>query len=322
MYKPRDDVASEFWSIKYANDNEKEIEALKAYNTIPSKIFKDDQYKIFLDPIVYKKKMNDFIEEYQTDDISALQIDPSTLIPEDWANSLAIGSGSDALYTKEIFKILRHLDHPFSLDDIKDKIDESKLAKTQKGLAKSRLEILEEYFGPDDFIDNLIIGGVNIMDFRKTIYQPDDIFTIMTLIISKLQNKKELEREPFVFIINEAHMYFKKGISKEFLSTVDNLIRRKRHGANWLLLDTQLPTDVDDKIISLSDIKIVHFTDKSIDIPIFKKTLGKYKDELSKLETGECIIMSNESSLGLSESIKVQIRPRITKHGAETKKAI
>ncbi len=184
------------------------------------------------------------------------------------------------------------------------------------------MEILEDYFGPDDFIDDLIIGGVNIIDFRKSIYQPDDIFTIMTLIISKLQNKKGLEREPFVFIVNEAHMYFKKGISKEFLRTVDNLIRRKRHGANWLLLDTQLPTDVDEKIINLSDIKIIHFTGKTIDVPIFKRTLEKYKDNLFELKIGECIILSNESSIGLSKPIKVQIRPRITKHGRETKKAI
>lgn len=322
LYKPRDDVASEFWSIKYANDNEKEIEALKKYNATPLKITSEDQFKIFLDPIVYKKQIDNFVEEYQTDKISALQIDPTTLIPEDWANSLAIGGGSDALYIKEIFKILRHLDHPFSLNDIKNKINESNLEKRQKGLANSRLDILEEYFGPRDFIDDLIIGGVNIIDFRKSIYQPDDIFTIMTLIISKLQNKKELETEPFVFIVNEAHMYFKKGISKEFLSTVDNLIRRKRHGANWLLLDTQLPTDVDEKIISLSDIKIVHFTDKSVNVPILNTSLGEYKKDISKLKTGECVIMSNESSIGLSKPIKVNIRPRITKHGAETKKAI
>ena len=34
------------------------------------------------------------------------------------------------------------------------------------------------------------------------------------------------------------------------------------------------------------------------------------------------VILSNESSIGLSKPIKVQIRPRVTKHGGETKKAI
>ncbi|MHA1285406.1 MAG: hypothetical protein ACTSQP_23125 [Promethearchaeota archaeon] len=322
LYKPRDDVPSEFWSIRYANDNLQEIENLKAYQTEPKKLIEENRFKIFLDPIVYSKYSNTFKEEYQTQNISPLYIDPSTLIAEDWGNALAIGEGSNALYTKTIFRILRHLPAKFNLYDIKNRINQSKLTKTQKELAINRLEILEDYFKTDDFINELVIGGVNIIDFRKCMFQPDDIFTIMTLIISKLQNKKEFENEPFVFVINEAHMYFKKGISKEFVNIIENLIRRKRHGANWLLLDTHLPTDVDSKIIELSDIKIIHFTDKTVELPILRRILEGSEDKIYELKTGECIILSDKSSIGLSKPIKVMVRPRITKHGGATKTAI
>lgn len=44
--------------------------------------------------------------------------------------------------------------------------------------------------------------------------------------------------------------------------------------------------------------------------------------DLSNLETGEAIVLANQSSLGLSTSIKVKVRPRISKHGGETKTAI
>ena len=171
-------------------------------------------------------------------------------------------------------------------------------------------------------MNRLVIGGVNIFDFRKGMYMPDDIFTIMTLIISKLQNKKDLEKEPFVFIINEAHLYFRRGIAREFVDTIENLIRRKRHGANWLLLDTHLPDDVDSKVIKLSDIKVLHFSDKTVDSAILKRTMEGTDDKLYELSTGEAIFCSNISSEGLSKPIRVNVRPRITKHGGATKSAI
>jgi len=322
LYKPKDDVPSEFWSIRFANDNQHDIQGLKAHDTEPKKLIEENQFKVFLDPGVYDKYRNTFSEEYRTNNIFPLYIDPSTLIAEDWKSSLAIGDGSDALYIKKLFKILRKLPPTFSINDVVKSINSSDLTKSQKGLALARLEILEEYFNKEDFINNLAIGGVNIIDFRKCMYQPDDIFTIMTLIISKLQNKNDFENHPFVFVMNEAHMYFKRGISKEFVDTIENLIRRKRHGANWLLLDTHLPTDVDSKVIELSDIKILHYTDKTVESTIFKRILEGSKEKLHELERGECIVFSTESSEGLSKPIKVKVRPRITKHGGETKTAI
>lgn len=321
LYKPKDDVPSEFWSIRQPNDIQKELDNLYPLNAKPMSPITEDQFRVFLDPGVYVKYRDKFKFDYNTQNVHPLYIDPSTLSGEDWANALATGESSEALYVKKIFKILRNLPADFDMEDITNEINASDLNETQKGLAKARLEILEEYLKKDDLINNLVIGGVNIVDFRKAMYQPDDIFTIMTLIMSKLQNKKELENEPFVFIINEAHLYFKKGISKDFLENIDNLIRRKRHGANWLLLDTHLPTDVDSKVIELSDIKILHFTDKTVDSLVLKKILGE-DDRLFKLHTGEAIVCANQSSLGLSISILVRIRPRVSKHGSATKTAI
>lgn len=101
------------------------------------------------------------------------------------------------------------------------------------------------------------------------------------------------------------------------MEAIDNLITRRR-GANWLLLDTHLSDDVDSKIIKLSDIKILHFSDKTVDSPILRKILEGTEIKLHELSTGECIISANSSSEG--KSIFVKIRPGITKQVAETKK--
>lgn len=322
LYNPRDDVPSEFWSIRYPNDNQTEAEGLRKYATTPQKLLREEQFKVFIDPGVHDKYRNTFEVEYQTNNVMPLYIDPSTLSGEDWANALATSGGSDALYIKKIFKLLRQQPPGFTLDDILKSVYESDLNEGQKGLAKARLEIMEEYLQKDDFMGKLAIGGVNIFDFRKALYRPDDIFTIMTLIMSRLQNKKELVSETFVFIMNEAHLYFKGGVSQEFVDTIENLIRRKRHGANWLLLDTHLPNDVDSKIIELSDMKVLHFSDKTVDSKVLKKILEGTSDKLYELDTGEAIICANISSEGLSKPLRVQVRPRITKHGSATKTAI
>ena len=321
LYKPRDDVPSEFWSIRYPNDVKKETEVLKEYDAEPMAPIKEDEFKVFLDPDVYEKHRKTFETEYKTKNISPIYIDPSTLCSEDWANALVTGGGNEALYLREIYNVLNELPDNFSSENVVEKIDESGfLTENQKRFAKSRLRILKKYLEKDDFVDKLILGGVNIFDFRKILYMPADIFTIMTIILSKLQNKKDFSDIPFVFIMNEAHLYF-KDISKDFVDTLENLIRRKRHGANWLLLDTHLPDDVDRKVIELSDIKILHQTDKAVDSPVLRRIVeGRYR--LDKLNPGEAIVCANKSSLGQSVPIWVKIRPRISKHGGATKTAV
>jgi hypothetical protein len=199
------------------------------------------------------------------------------------------------------------------------------LTKSQQKLARQRLDILKNYLAggeSQDFVSNLALGGVNVFDFRKTVRTPDDIFSVMTLIISVLQTKRGFEEEPFVFVINEAHDYFKGEVSKEFVESIDYLIRKKRHGNNWLLLDTHMPDDVDPNIIKLSDAKIVHFLDKTVSNPILLKAFEGSIDKFYELDIGEAIVSADQSSEGKFKPITINIRPRLTKHGAPTKTSV
>jgi DNA helicase HerA-like ATPase len=195
----------------------------------------------------------------------------------------------------------------------------------QKKLAQQRIEVLRKYLaGPaaQDFVRNLAVGGVNIFDFRKTIRTTDDVFSLMTLIISVLQTKKGLEEEPFVFVINEAHDYFKGGVSADFVESIEHLVRRKRHGRNWLLLDTHFPDDVDDKIIQLADLKFVHYLDKATTSGVLTRAFGKHTSEFSNLPIGQAFVEADVSSEGLSQVFRVTVRPRLTMHGGATKTAV
>ncbi len=327
LYTPREDKISEFWSIRYKNDVKIESDKLKKeYGLEPLEVIDESKFKVFIDPYIFDNAADMFMKEYKTKNVFPIYVDPSSLTGKEWSIVLATGDKSDQLYIKRLFSIIEKRQfQKFDLNTIRsDILNDNNLTSAQKNLALQRLDILENYLnsGNNDFIQNLAIGGVNIFDFRKTIRTPDDIFSVMTLILSRLQTKQGLEDEPFVFIINEAHDYFKKHVAEDFVESIEYLIRRKRHGGNWLILDTHLPDDVDDKVIKLADIKMVNFLDKTVDSKILNAAFKDMTNHFSKLHIGQTLIAADESSLGKFTPIQVDVRPRLTKHGAPTKEAV
>ena len=242
---------------------------------------------------------------------------------EDWPYVLSIGKKSGSMYVKKIFQIIKktQYDEDFGVEKIKRYIDVSDLNPNQKSFANMRLETLQEYLTGGDFMSNLKIGGVNVFDLRKIMMEPDDIFSVMMLVISSLINDERVEREQFVFVINEAHDYLRKGLSKEFTDYINYLIRKKRHAGTWLMLDTHFPEDVDPKVIKGSDLKIFHKSDV-ISSNLLKQIVDGTPLQPHHLETGQAIIRADKSNLGPDSLLIVQVRPRLTHHGGATKTAI
>jgi hypothetical protein len=151
--------------------------------------------------------------------------------------------------------------------------------------------------------------------------EPDDIFSVMILLISAILNDESTQTEQFVFVINEAHNYLRKGLNKEFTDYINYLIRKKRHAGTWLMLDTHFPEDVDTKVIKGSDIKIFHSSDvlssKALKQIVFGTSIPPHR-----LQTGQAIIRADKSNQGPDTLFIVTVRPRLTHHGGATKTAI
>jgi membrane-bound metal-dependent hydrolase YbcI (DUF457 family) len=323
FHKPREDMRSEFWSIVDPNLNIGEVQVLKdEYGVSPRRVIDEKKFRIFIDPFVYENERARFEEDYGTK-AYPIAINPSRLTAEDWPYVLSIGRKSGSMYVKKIFQIIKktQYDDDFGLDKIRRYIDASDLNPNQKGFASMRLETLEDYLNGGDFLRNLQVGGVNIFDLRKIMMEPDDIFSVMMLVISSLLNDTRTEREQFVFVINEAHDYLRKGLSKEFTDYINYLIRKKRHAGTWLMLDTHFPEDVDPKVIKGSDIKVFHKSDV-ISSSLLKQVVEGTPVPPHHLETGQAIIRADKSNLGPDTVLVVQVRPRLTHHGGATKTAV
>jgi membrane-bound metal-dependent hydrolase YbcI (DUF457 family) len=323
FHKPREDFRSEYWSIIEPNKNDKETDELyKIYGVRPGKVINDQGVKIFVDPYVYQNERKKFEEEYNCK-VYPIGIKPSGLTAEDWPYVLSIGKRTGSIYVKKIFQIIKktQYDEDFGLDKIREHIEVSDLNPNQKSFANMRLETLQDYLEMDNFLDELRLKGVNIFDLRKIMMEPDDIFSVMILVISAILNNKSTQKEQFVFVINEAHDYLRKGLSKDFTDYVNYLIRKKRHAGTWLMLDTHFPEDVDPKVIKGSDIKIFHMSDV-LSSKILKQIVDGTPIPPYRLETGQAIIRADKSNLGPDTLLIVKIRPRITHHGGATKTAI
>jgi hypothetical protein len=88
------------------------------------------------------------------------------------------------------------------------------------------------------------------------------------------------------------------------------------------MLDTHFPDDVDEKVIKLADIKMVNFLDITVNSRILNDAFKGKSEQFSKLNIGQTMISADESSLGKFVPIFVNVRPRLTKHGAPTKTAV
>jgi membrane-bound metal-dependent hydrolase YbcI (DUF457 family) len=323
FHKPREDMRSEFWSIIHTNQNKKETEILEEeYNVMPQHVINASKLRIFLDPFVYLNERRKFEKEYGTR-VFPIGISPNGLTAEDWPYVLSIGKKSGSMYVKKIFQIIKKTQYEknFGLNMIRKHIDASDLNLNQKSFASMRLETLQEYLEAGDFIQDLAMGGVNIFDLRKIMMEPDDVFSVMILVISAILNDENTEREQFVFVINEAHDYLRKGLSKDFTDYISYLVRKKRHAGTWLMLDTHFPEDVDPKIIKGSDIKIFHKSD-IISSSLLNQIVEGTPIPPHELNTGQAIIRSDKSNLGSDKLLIVNIRPRLTHHGGATKTAI
>ncbi len=323
FHKPREDMRSEFWSIIHQNQNKSEIQTLfEEYNVNQGKVINASKLRIFVDPFAYLNERRKFEQEYETR-VYPIGISPQRLTAEDWPYVLSIGKRSGSMYVKKIFQIIKktQYDEDFGLKMIKNHVEASDLNPAQKSFATMRLETLQDYLEAGDFFQDLIIGGVNIFDLRKIMMEPDDVFSVMILVISAILNNENTEREQFVFIINEAHDYLRKGLSKDFTDYISYLIRKKRHAGTWLMLDTHFPEDVDPKIIKGSDTKIFHKSD-IISSNLLNQIVEGTLIPPHQLITGQAIIRSDKSNLGPDKLLVVNIRPRITHHGGATKTAI
>lgn len=336
------DTQSQFWTLGYTpresiEANNVQLDELKRWNLQPNNLV---AVKVFTPP-----GSTTFLGTEQT-----LQIRPKDVRAEEWC----------ALLNQEVYSPQGHIitatlealgDTDFEIDDMLDYItdvtnwptvaESSRNAITYK-LDDYRRTNLFSAFGlrVKDFLED---GTCNILSLRELRNEDKSLITAVIArhlfdILGRHHNKKKTAsffEQPLEdtetpdrvwLVIDEAHVVAPRDQISPARTALVEYVKRGRDAGLSLVLATQQPSALDDRILSQVNVTFNHrlsfqsdinaavdrIPTKSVSTMKFAGTnLTDFGDMVRVLDAGQCFVGDQASS----RTVLVQIRPRVSAHG-------
>lgn len=321
-YSESQDYAPEFTSMIYANDEAGQLKKLKdVYGAEPTAI----EDVVMLCPV---DKIEERAEEYPGIEIRPITFNSKELNVQDW-QFLFKAVGNDSSYIAQLKQIMKANRRNLTLEGLKESVEASEtMSKAQKELARSRITFAEEYIDDSQTLgDVLRPGRLVIVDLRDEWIDEDDalgLFVIMLNIFAAVKQYNGHRFNKFI-VFDEAHKYMG---NKELTSNIVTAIREMRHKGVSLMIASQDPMSLPTEIIELSSIVLMHRFNSPQWVKHVQKSItqlqGLSSSDMSSLLTGEAYLWATKATdKGVTmRPMKISTRPRVTKHGGDTIKAI
>jgi len=336
------DTQSQFWTLAYEPQadipaNKAQLEELVKWNLQPNKLSK---VKIFVPP---------FSERFIGNE-SVLSIKPKDVLPEEWCSLLGqelygpqghiISSTVDALKADD-FDIADMIAYIEDDSNWQNAPEQSRRTLAYRFADYERTGLFSARgIGIEDLLTKDHCHLLMLRDLRNedkaliTAIIARQLFTVMGAMHSKKKNaaffKKEYHGPDFPnkvwLVIDEAHVVAPCDAESPARAALIEYVKRGRDAGLSLVLATQQPSAIDDRILSQVNIAINHRLTFQADIasatnriptkPVTKmkvsgQTYTDFGDMIRLLGPGNAFI----SDHGTSRALMVQIRPRISAHG-------
>lgn len=336
------DTQSQFWTLGYApreaiEANKLQREELKRWNLEPNNLA---AAKVFTPP-----GTTTFLGTEQT-----LQIRPRDVRAEEWC----------ALLSQEVYSPQGHIitatlealgDTDFEINDMLGYIADDTHWPTVAESSRNAITYkLDDYRRTNLFSasglrvkDFLEDGTCNILSLRELRNEDKSLITAVLArnlfdILGQHHNRKKMAsffEQPFEddgtpdrvwLVIDEAHVVAPKGEISPARNALVEYVKRGRDAGLSLVLATQQPSALDDRILSQVNVTLSHRLSFQSDINaavdrIPTKSVKKMKfagsnlsdfgDMVRVLDAGQCFLGDQASS----RTVLVQIRPRVSAHG-------
>ena len=306
----------------YPNDDEKQIAKLKAeYGADPKNI--RDVVLLCPESQVEQRK-----SEYPDLNVFPIGFDSKELNVQDWMFLLG-AVGNDSTYVKELKQIMKQCRHDLSLANIKAGVESSSfLSTSQKSLAQQKLNFASEYITDGNNLNrHLKPGRLIIVDLRDEWIEKDEALGLFVVMLNIFASVKAVEGQTFnkFIVFDEAHKYMN---DPDLVDSITTAIREMRHKGVSIMIASQDPMSLPNKIIELSSIVLLHKFSSPAWVKHIQKSITALQmltaTEMSSLGPGEAYLWAGKSSDKsiMQRPIKISIRPRVTKHGGDTIKAV
>lgn len=321
-YSESMDYEPEFTSMVHPNDKVDELKKLREeYHAEPASLTD----VILLTP---RAKVNERREKYPSIEIHPINFNSNELNVQDWMFLLG-AIGNDSTYIRQLKATMRSIRDNISLQALRNSITASTLLTTsQKLLAEQRLQFAQEYIDDETQIRTLLKPGrLIIVDLRDPFIEKDEalgLFVVMLNIFSGVKSYNSKAFNKFI-VFDEAHKYMD---NKDLTGSIVTAIREMRHKGVSIMIASQDPMSLPNEIIELSSIVLLHKFNSPQWIKHIQKSITQFATlsptEMSTLNAGEGYLWASKSTEKniMQRPVKVFTRPRVTKHGGETKTAI
>lgn len=321
-YSESMDYAPEFTSMIHPNDNAAQLKKLKeVYGAEPGSI--DDVVMLVPEDKVEQRKV-----EYPSIEIQPIKFHSTDLNVQDWMFLLK-AVGNDSTYISQLRMLMKQNRNNLNLADLRQAVTDSPtLSASQKNLALQRLDFAGEYI--DDSIKlGLLLkpGRLIVVDLRDEFIEKDDalgLFVIMLNIFSSVREYKGHGFNKFI-VFDEAHKYMG---NKDLTSTIVTAIREMRHKGVSMMIASQDPMSLPNEIIELSSIMLMHKFNSPQWVRHVQRSITQLQtlssSDMASLQPGEAFLWATKATdkAVTLRPIKISTRPRVTKHGGDTIKAI
>lgn len=320
-YSESMDYEPEYTSMIKPNEKVEEIRKLKSeYNANPASL----SDVIILTP---RAKVNERREQFPSVEVYPISFNSNELGVQDWMFLLG-AIGNDSNYIRQLKAIMRNIRDNISLTELRNNVaDSTLLSNSQKTLAEQRIQFADEYIDDTTAIRNLLKPGrLIIVDLRDEFIEKDEALGLFVVMLNIFSSVKTYESIPFnkFIVFDEAHKYMD---NKDLTNSIVTSIREMRHKGVSIMIASQDPLSLPNEIIELSSIVLLHKFNSPQWVKHIQKSITQLSHltplELSSLSPGEGYLWATKSTDKgiMNRPVKISTRPRVTKHGGETKKA-
>jgi len=253
--------------------------------------------------------------------VRSIFFDTSELQLDDWKFLMGV-VGGEQMYVRKMEQIFRRLRDNINLTALYSALAGSGLNDTQMDLARTRLHFAEEFIREGQFLrDHIQPGRLIIVDLRDALIEKEQalgLFVVMLKILANTRHQGQGFNKLMVF--DEAHKY----LGTSFVKEVEEVVREMRHKGTTVLIASQDPLSVPVSIIALSTQIILHKFNSPAWLQHIQKSNIALKDlgagRLNMLNKGQAYVWSSDATDPdfTTRAVRVEIRPRVTKHGGST----
>jgi DNA helicase HerA-like ATPase len=165
-----------------------------------------------------------------------------------------------------------------------------------------------------------------IVDIRDELIDQDEALAIFMVLLNRFgQVSEETESLNKIIVFDEAHKYMTNARLTQAI--VDN-IRLMRHRGTTVVLASQDPPSVPKEVIELSTVIVTHRFTSPKWLDHVRKVSSAFGEasmqpsQLARLASGEAFLWSVGGPEDFRRPQRVRFRPRMSRHGGATRRAV